>query len=422
MPLLFLLLLAVGSVSKRTPMLIQLHPMRRMGWLGLSVCVMALIGCAGEFDSWRQSTVTDAIKMGYQLVAVDLNRDHRPDLIVVDEKGTELAWFENPTWERHVLVADVPRTINLDVYDYDGDGIPEIAIGYHFETTPERSIGNVAILKSGPDPRQPWTMREIDRVPTVHRIRWIDEKGDGKKVLLVAPMIGAKAKAPEYADHVPVYVYRPGEWKRRIYTEAPYGILHSITPVHWQGRGEQLLTADFLGIRAFLKGKPVMLGKGDPRPCPQCGSSELKIGHMGKRRFIAAIEPWHGNQVVVYVESKGHWERVVLEDKMINGHALAVADLNGDGRDEIIAGFRGAGYQLYVFSAEDESARRWSRQVLDNGGIAAADCKVADFFGDGRPAIACSGASTGNVKMYRSPAARNKTTRADSHRVSGNQH
>ena len=110
-----------------------------------------------DLPQWRETTVTDSLKMGYQLVAADLNRDGRPDLIAVDERATELAWYENPTWARHVLIKDVPRTINLDVYDYDGDGIPEIAMGHNFETVPEKSIGNVLILKSGPDLRQPWT-------------------------------------------------------------------------------------------------------------------------------------------------------------------------------------------------------------------------------------------------------------------------
>ncbi len=258
------------------------------------------------------------------------------------------------------------------------------------------------ILKSGPDPRQPWTAREIDRVPTVHRIRWIDLEGDGRKVLLVAPMIGLKSVLPDYADHVPVYLYRPGKWERELFTSLPKGILHSITPVHWQGKGEQLMTADFLGIRVFLPQGPVEIAKGDPRACPQCGTSEIKVGHLGKRRFIAAIKPSHGNQVVVYTEDGAAWTRHVLEDSMINGHGalLAVADLNGDGRDEIVAGFLGQGFQLYVFTADDAGGGHWTRHVLDPGGIAAADCKIADFTGDGRPAIACSGASTKNVRLY----------------------
>jgi hypothetical protein len=367
---------------------------------GALLLLTAAALCGADWPQWRATTVTDSLKMGYQIVVADLNRDGRPDLIEVDERGTELAWFENPSWTRHVIVKDVPRTINFDVYDYDGCGVPEIAMGYHFETDPARSIGNILILKSGADPRELWTAREIDRVPTVHRIRWIDRKGDARKVLLIAPMIGAAAKAPDYAENVPIYVYRPGEWKREVFTDAPRGVLHSILPIHWKGRGEQLMTADFLGIRVFDGARWTEIAKGDPRACPECGTSEIKVGKLGSRRFIAAIEPWHGNQVVVYTESGSKWRREVIEDGMANGHALAVGDLDGDGRDEIVAGFRGKGFQLYVFSAD--KAGRWSRHVLDGGGMAAADCKIADFDGDGRADVACSGASTANVKIYRS--------------------
>ena len=85
---------------------------------------------------------------------------------------------------------------------------------------------------------------------------------------------------------------------------------------------------------------------------------------------------------------------------MINGHALAVGDLNGDGRDEIVAGFRGKGFQLYLFTADDQTGTRWTRHILDPGGIAAADCKIAISTAMGGPRSPCSGASTANVKLY----------------------
>jgi len=360
---------------------------------------------AAELPHFREQTVTKGLKYGYQIVLVDLNGDGKKDLIAIDERATELVWFENPGWQRHVLATNAPRQINADCWDVDGDGIPEVAFACQFETNPEKSIGNLVLLKHGSDIRQPWTAMEIDRVPTAHRVRWIDPEGKGKKVLLMAPLVGMKARPPLYEDNVPIYLYRPGDWKREILCGDIRGILHAINPVNWDGSArQQVLAASFQGLRRLelKKGRWIStdLTNGDPRPCPECGSSEARIGRLGKIRFIAAIEPWHGNQVVTYLPIGKQLKRIVLDDGMVNGHALAVGDLDGDGRDEIVAGFRGKGYRLSVFQAVQADVKRWEKTVLDDGGIAAADCKIEDITGDGNPDIVCIGASTGNIKLY----------------------
>ena len=372
----------------------------RLVWLISQSCLHAQ-----DLPRFREEVISKEVKFGYQLIAVDLNGDRKKDLIAIDERATEVAWFENPTWERHILVTNVPRPLNAACFDIDGDGIPEIVLAYRFETSPEQSVGNVAVLTHRKDVRQPWTAREIDRVPTAHRVRWIDSEGNGQKVLILGPMVGQRFP-PVEGDAVPIYLYRPGKWEREKISDTPRGVLHAINPVSWDGSArQQLLTASYAGVHRLesIQGKWVatQVSKGDPRPWPLCGSSEVRIAHLGPRRIVVAIEPWHGNQVVVYLPEDQQWKRVMIEDKMENGHALAVGDLNGDGRDEIVSGFRGKGFQLSIYQVEDATGERWRKTVLDDGGIAAADCVIEDFDGDGKPDIACIGASTGNVKLYR---------------------
>ena len=370
-----------------------------------TLLVLVLAGLQVPTPRFREHVVSGDLQVGYQLAAADLNADGRKDLIAIDERSDEVAWFENPRWERHVLVTGVRRPINADCWDTDGDGIPEVALAYGFETNPEKSPGNLVILKSGSDVRAPWTAREIDRVPTAHRVRWIDLEGRGSKILLLAPLVGVKARPPLYDDFAPVFALPARVVETRILPEPRRGILHAITPVNWEGRpGQQLMTASFEGLHRleYRNGKWVstLVARGDPRPCPECGSSEVRLGRLGKQQFLAAIEPWHGNQIVAYLPRGSSWTRLVLEDGMVNGHALATGDLDGDGRDEIVGGFRGQGFEVSIYQAADAAGERWRKTVLDRGGVAAADCKVDDFTGDGKPDIVCIGASTGNIKLY----------------------
>jgi hypothetical protein len=102
-------------------------------------------------------------------------------------------------------------------------------------------------------------------------------------------------------------------------------------------------------------------------------------------RFIAAIEPWHGHQVVLYTpgEGGGDWSRRVLDDTLVEGHALVVVDLDADGIDEIVAGWRGGGGGLRVYDIIGAQGESVARLEMDKG-IAVEGLVVADMDQDGR--------------------------------------
>ena len=47
---------------------------------------------------------------GYQVEVADVNGDKKPDIVALG--GTTLAWYENPTWQRHVIVGETQGIIN----------------------------------------------------------------------------------------------------------------------------------------------------------------------------------------------------------------------------------------------------------------------------------------------------------------------
>lgn len=355
--------------------------------------------------NFQAHTLATDLRGGYQVVVADLNRDRKPDLIALASGMKELVWFENPSWQRHVIINNAVRMINCAAYDVDGDGVPEIALAQEFANHPAQSIGIVSILKHKGDPTSLWEATEIDRLSTSHRLRWADIDGSGKKVLVNAPLAGATVQPPEYKGNLPLVFYRPGSWKREVITTVLEGVLHGVAIVDLEKDGrEDILTASFVGVDVFRFGKDGKwlrnkLVKGDPAPWPKAGASEIAVGMLGKERFLSTIEPWHGNQVVVYRFGKNDWERLVIDDRLNDGHTLLTADLNADGRDEIIAGYRGEGRSVNLYSF-DTKAKKWVRQVLDQGGIAAAACAVADLNADGKLDVACIGSATTNLKWY----------------------
>jgi len=359
-------------------------------------------------------TIDTGLTGGYQVVVSDLNRDGRPDVIALASGLTELRWYENPGWQRHVLVTGIAQAINMAAYDVDADGIPELALAYEFSNVYAQSRGIVSILAHQGDPAGPWSMKEIDRLPTSHRLRFVDIDGSGKKVLVNFPLIGPHAVAPDYRDKVALVMYRPPQWTREVITDAEEGIVHGIFPTSWDGGShESLLSGSFLGIHLlqFDRGhwSRTLLARGDPADWPKGGTSDLVVGHLGRDRYIAAIEPWHGGNIAVYrQEAHDVWTRHVIDDMIRDGHTIVAGDFDGDGQDEFIVGERAGRRSVYLYRATGATSDAWTKEALDDGDMAAAGCAVADLSGDGRPDVVCIGTATSNLKWYEASAAQSR--------------
>jgi hypothetical protein len=361
--------------------------------------------------------VDASFRGGYSVSVADFNKDGKIDVIANSLAVNELAWYENPTWTRHLIVADTQQIVNQAMADLDGDGIPEIAFQSSFAMQPANSAGLNWIARHNADVRQPWKVEKIDEFPTSHHIAWADFDGDGKKELVNAPLIGPTGAAPTYdQDKASIFWYNPADWKRHVITTDIPGIIHRVRPVTWDaGKRQQLLVASFEGIALYrasgagdaMKFDKQLLSAGHVEKAPRLGASDVGLGTQDGKRFFASVEPWHGNEVVVYTDKGGSWQRRVIFDKVTSGHEIAVVDLNGDGRDDVIANDNGrvtdrtptATPGVHVFFAPADAATgEWTYRRIEDK-LAMNSCVAADVNGDKRPDLVCTGAG-GAIRWY----------------------
>lgn len=394
------------------------------------LCMAPVLSCTLSPHSlaqrWEDQVLPIELTVGYAVRAIDMNGDRKLDIAIVDSK--QIVWLENPTWTAHTIdqtpdgQADNVCFAPLDI---DDDGDLDLAIGGDWQPNNTTSGGSLAWLEAPSDPTQRWTRHAIaDDLPTLHRMQWADIDADQQMELIVVPLKGRASQPPGWDDH-PVAVTRwnppatpaSSPWKSEI-IESTLPVMHNFQPIDFDGdRRQDLLLASFEGVHLWTQPDPnqprelVHLGVGHAGAAPAKGASEIRIGFLSKsQRFLATIEPWHGNQVVVYEQPSGDqplaetpWPRKILDNQLQWGHAVACANLDQDAEDELVIGVRDnleshrCGVRIY----DRQPDGSWSRSLVAPGQVAVEDLTVADLDGDGRQEIIAVGRATHNAVIYR---------------------
>ncbi len=359
---------------------------------------------------FEKQVVDDDVAIGYGVAVGDVDGDGRPDLLLADKK--QFVWYRNGDWKRFVMADNLTEHDNVAIAaeDIDGDGRVEVAVGAQWnpgETTDATQSGSVHYLIRPADPTQPWEPIRLHHEPTVHRMRWV-RTGDAYS-LVVVPLHGVGNQQGAGAG-VRVLAYtmpeNPRDPWQTLVLDSVLHLTHNFDVSAGDLPGESRV---YLGGRegvhviAYREGQ-WQAPRVQPLPGMEGGVGEVRVGRAGGRpAFLAAIEPMHGNQVAVYSLGPAP-KRALLDDSFAEGHALAAADLLGLGHDQIVAGWRRpdaegkTGIRLFVPTGAPEAP--WARYVIDEDTMATEDLLAADLDGDGRLDLVASGRATNNLVIY----------------------
>ncbi len=359
--------------------------------------------------------VDTKVEIGYGITVADVNGDRRPDLLLADKNL--IVWYENPGWTKHIIAEKLtPHDhVCLAAQDLDGDGTCELAVGAGWNPSDTLGSGAVFYLIPPADRTQRWEAVALPHEPTVHRMRWVKNADNGFDLVMV-PLHG-RGNKPATGDGVGVKVMRyrkpanvKDPWTVEVLDESLHKT-HNFDPLQWDADpAQELLIGGKEGLFLLDPGAGTStltrLSGAD-----SIGVGEVRAGRLGDRRFIAAIEPMHGNTLVLYTppasapSGQEPWVRSVLDASLIDGHALACGDLSGSGRDQIVVGWRamnkpGAKVGIKLLTPRDGEGKQWQETLIDDNGMACEDLCLADLDGDGRLDIVAAGRATKNVKVY----------------------
>lgn len=176
------------------------------------------------------------------------------------------------------------------------------------------------------------------------------------------------------------------------------------------GNGEQIFIGGKEGVKLFSydNGKWSAPSSGEWL-IRNHSFGEVRAGKSQENKVLAGIEPMHGNQLTFYTFPNGPSDgkkpkRTLLTSDLNQGHALGVSDFLDLGNLQVVVGWREPNDEnkvgIKLFIPENEENSSWTDIWIDDNGMATEDLQFADLNGNGKLDIIAAGRATHNLKIY----------------------
>jgi hypothetical protein len=358
------------------------------------------------------------------MAVADFNNDGKLDVVSAE------SWYEAPGWTKHAIRTIPVASGYIDSFsdlpmDVDGDGFTDvIQIGYFAR--------RIVWMKNPGKNGGPWVENLIEAAGPTEFAFLVDLDNDGRALELLPQFTGA-ANAP-----LCWYEFREGKWEKHIVDPVGYhGHGIGAGDVNGDKRNDILTPAGWLeapaDVRATgnwkfhetdwkLKTIPAPApGQASPtQPAPvvvpavaaaapsatppgQVRNAEwgfmyvLDLNGDGRNDVLTTSAHSYG---LCWFEQKSDesWQQHIIDHSWSHLHATVLADVDGDGQPDLVAGKRfqarnrpapgdddPLGLYWYEFKRGAGGAVAWTRHTIDYGGKAGGGLQMAvrDIDGDG---------------------------------------